>query len=110
MASGTEELVGIGSYAELSKLTKGFEQEIQAHHLIEVRHLERNGFSVEQIAQSPACILTRAEHKAISNALEGALHTGKTYSLSTVLKTYKKIHAGHPDWLEAIDIWIKQTR
>src|SRR5207249_8616836 len=44
-ASKTEKLVGIGPYAELKELTKAFEGEIQAHHLIEQRHLLSAGFT-----------------------------------------------------------------
>ena len=35
----------IGSYAEMSKLTKGYNGAIQAHHLVEVRNLKTLGIS-----------------------------------------------------------------
>ena len=68
--SAAKNLFRILPYREAQKLTAGHRGAIQAHHIVEVRHLQNWS---ESIADSPAVILSAAEHHRITQALRTKL-------------------------------------
>jgi hypothetical protein len=92
----------IASYKQLQAVTRGHAGDIQAHHILEQRHLRAWGYSADEIATAPAQVLSRAEHEAMNRALSEALPTGGVYSRSQVWSQYQKVYANYPEYLEAI--------
>ncbi len=88
----------IGSYAEMSKLTKGYNGAIQAHHLVEVRNLKTLGISK---SEAPAIILDRATHQEITNALRYEMPYGETYTIDQMMKSYQNVYSD-PAWLTIV--------
>ena len=104
MGSGSSmyEHVGkIGTYDKMSKLTAGWDLEIQAHHFVEKRHLKTWGMSV---AETPAVILTKLEHQAVSRTLQRLLFIKSrvTYTKQDVRNAYELAYNAHPEWLEHV--------
>ncbi len=97
------ELKLIGTYANLSKLTNGYKGAIQAHHLIEVRHLLKLGLP---ISHAPAVILSKAEHVMISNSLFKLLPKGFTYTRTQIMNAYKQAYKAYPEWIEATSQYL----
>jgi RHS repeat-associated protein len=94
----------MGSYNMLKKLTKGYKSAIQAHHLIEVRHLKRLLMSTKN---APSVILTKANHAKLTKKLQKLLPYGKTYSKSQIIDAYKKAYKEKPEWIEAVINYLK---
>jgi hypothetical protein len=92
----------IDSYNVLKKLTAGKGRVIQAHHILEARHMKRWGYTAQQIAEAPAQILTNVEHLRLNRALEEALPTGTEYAPKQVWKAYQKVYEDYPEYLDAI--------
>ncbi len=94
----------IAPYKDLAKLTRGHGHEIEAHKLIEARHLKAWGYTDRQIVNAPSQILTRQEHVALSNKIYNRLpvRKGIEYSRGTVLREYREVYAGRPQYLDAI--------
>lgn len=92
----------IAPYNVLQGVTKGHRGAIQAHHLVERRHLIRWGYSARQIAEAPAQVLSQSEHQAISRALQEALPTRRSYTRDAVWRAYQKVYAEYPQYLKSI--------
>lgn len=103
--------VGLGSriapYSELQAVTKGQGGAIQAHHILEQRHLRAWGFTEAEIANAPAQVLGRTEHQALSRALSEALPTGTRYSPSQVWSKYQEVYKSYPGYLDAIKSYFQ---
>jgi RHS repeat-associated protein len=93
----------IAPYNVLQEVTAGQRGAIQAHHLLEARHLRYWGYSAAEIAEAPAQVLSRAEHAAITKALQAELKTGVAYSREAVWQAYQKVYANYPQYLAAIE-------
>jgi len=94
-----------GPYKALQKLTKGKKGAIQAHHILEVRFLERWG---HKAAEGPAVILSKVEHNQITQALRQKLPYGMKKDesvMSQVREAYREVYTkyGHSDWLQDIE-------
>jgi RHS repeat-associated protein len=89
---------GIAAYAKLQQITKGSKGLIQAHHIVEARHLERLGLSV---SNAPSVILSREKHLEITNQLRQLLPFGKSYTTPEIMSAYQKVYSAHPEWLKA---------
>ena len=85
-------------YSKASRLTKGLKGEIQAHHLVEARHL------ISQVSKlkSPAILLSKQQHNLITNILRKELPYGVKYGTSQITKTYKKVYGGSKGILKSI--------
>ena len=86
----------------LQEVTAGQRSAIEAHHLLEQRHLLNWGYSAAEIAEAPAQVLTRAEHREISRRLLSELPTGIRYTREQVLRAYSIVYSEYPKYLEAI--------
>ncbi|MBV6462387.1 MAG: hypothetical protein HJHJAOHD_02536 [Flavobacteriales bacterium] len=89
----------LGAYIELAKLTKGFNGAIQAHHLVEVRHLRRLMMSAKN---APSVILSKADHAAMTKTLQQLLPYGQTYSKSQIINAYKQAYSKYPEWVDLV--------
>jgi hypothetical protein len=89
----------IGAYSKLAKLTKGYRGAIQAHHIVEARHLRTLGLSVKN---GPAVILSRAEHKMITRQLRQLMPYGHSYTRTQMMGYYKQAYSAYPEWIEAV--------
>lgn len=89
-----------GTYRQMRKLTKGHRGAIQAHHLVEVRHLERLGLSV---MDAPAVILSRGDHVRLSNQIYDLLPTGMSHSSDDIMNAYRQVYSNYPEWINMID-------
>ncbi|MCK4934952.1 MAG: hypothetical protein KAR79_05135 [Simkaniaceae bacterium] len=97
----------IRSYKELQKLTKGKKGEIQAHHILEQRHLRAWRYPKEDLAKAPAQILSREEHASLTNKLLKALPQNELHSKKKVLETYKEVYKNYPGYLESIEHYFQ---
>jgi RHS repeat-associated protein len=93
----------IAPYNVLQEVTAGQRGAIQAHHLLEARHLRYWGYSAAEIAEAPAQVLSQAEHAAITKALQAELKTGVAYSREAVWQAYQKVYQNYPQYLAAIE-------
>jgi len=93
----------IKPYKEAQKLTKGFKGELQAHHLIEVRHLEKVlDLGKQAILEAPSKILEKSKHLDITKRLRKELPYGKSFSKKEISKVYKEVYKESKDILKAI--------
>ncbi len=90
----------IGAYSEMAKLTKGFKGEIQAHKLVEWRHLKRTGISKSEV---PAVIVERTTHQKITNDLRIDLPYSKNtvYSTEQMMNSYQNVYS-EATWIEIV--------
>ena len=93
----------IAPYRLLVDLKKGQGAALQAHHILESRHL-RNTFrwTEAQSLQAPAQILTQAEHIVINTQLTKKLPTGVVYTKRQIWAAYQAVYAKYPGYLAAI--------
>lgn len=89
-----------GTYRNMKKITKGHRGAIQAHHLMEVRHLERLGLN---IMDAPAVVLTRGDHVRISNQIYDLLPTGMSHSTDDIMNAYQQVYKNYPEWMQMIN-------
>ena len=92
-----------GSYRQLAKLTKGKKGAIEAHRILEWRHIKRWKKSVKK-GDLPAVILTNEQHKQVTQALRRALPYGRRHKQHEVWQAYQRVYRqlGHSEWLEDI--------
>jgi hypothetical protein len=89
-------------YTAATRYTTTMAGRIQAHHILEARHLKNWRYSAEAIEGAPSIILSRAEHELINKQLGKLLPTGVNYTKEAVWKAYQTAYQQHPEWLEAI--------
>ncbi|MBK9263210.1 MAG: hypothetical protein IPM54_25830 [Polyangiaceae bacterium] len=100
-------------YSRAKIFTRGWEGKFQAHHILEVDMGDKVFKLGKAIDDVPAIVLSDAEHKAVTKALEEAratilAGTGKKYPDKQQLwAIYQKVYAGKPAWLEAIDAYFQ---
>ncbi len=92
----------IGTYSEMAKLTKGFKGEIQAHKLVEWRHLKTSGISKSEV---PAVILERTTHQDITNALRTEMPFRKKYTTEQMMNSYQNAYA-ESAWIEIVKAFL----
>jgi hypothetical protein len=100
----------IMSYQEGQNLTATFGGKIQAHHILETRHIEawgkQAGMTAAQIekavAEAPSVVLTRNEHILANKMLDSKLACGKVWDQQSVWHEYQDAYKLFPHWLEAI--------
>ncbi len=93
-----------GTYRDMSKLTRGFRGLIQAHHLVEVRHLQRLGYP---IMEAPAVVLTRQEHIMLGNKIYELLPIGEPYTKEQILNAYRTVYKNYPEWIKLVENVLK---
>ncbi len=98
LADALEKNGAIGPYQVMKQFTDKLGGQWQAHHILEVRMLER--FELGNAAKVPAVILTEAEHKALTAELRVA--TLEVEKVQDLWKAYQKVYRKYPHWLEAI--------
>lgn len=114
MAKSLNEAQVIMPYSRAEIFTKGWEAKFQAHHIFEVNMFDRLGKG-ELAKDGPAVILSKAEHDAITGELAKARKTmlenvakaNRDVQPADVWAMYQKAYAGRPEWLEAIESYIK---
>ena len=95
----------MGSYREMQAITVGQRGAIQAHHILEERHLLNWGLSA---SEAPAVVLSRAEHTTVTSLLRQELPYGQVYSREAVWNAYQRVYSGTPEWLDSISIYFKK--
>lgn len=95
---------GIATYKYLRELSKGAKGLIQAHHIVEVRHLQRLGLS---IYQAPAVLLSRTQHSMVTKELMQLLPKGATYTKQQILNAYRIAYREFPQWIKAAENYLK---
>jgi len=101
---GTVPLPGVGSigkYVEMAKLTQGYKGAIQAHHIVEARHLELLG---KTALEAPAVVLDKVTHQTITNTLRTEMPYGKAYTTEQMMNTYQKVYS--PQWMDYVKILL----
>lgn len=94
----------IGPYNVLTKITKGSKGAIQAHHLIEARHLKRLLMSTKD---APSVIITKADHLKMTKALRELLpYSKKPYTKAEIINAYKKAYSKYPEWIEIVTKYL----
>jgi len=99
--------VRILPYAVAQKFTVGKAHLIEAHKILEGRHLQ-NWRLEKEIPNAPSIIMTHAEHQAWSNKLAEELPYGTVYTKEQVWGAYQKVYGKHSDWLKAIEKYFQQ--
>ncbi|MPN19840.1 hypothetical protein SDC9_167212 [bioreactor metagenome] len=95
---GTPPDVGIGmigGYRKLTQLAKGLR--LQAHYLLEVRHLKR---LLKSSRNAPAVLLTKEEHSILTKALRTEMPYGRMYTAQEIERAYKTVYKDKPEWLK----------
>jgi RHS repeat-associated protein len=87
----------VGTYAKLAKMTKGYKGAIQAHHIVEVRHLRR---LMKSANNAPSVILNRTDHAAMTKTLQQLLPYGQTYTKPQLINAYKQAYSKYPEWVD----------
>ena len=95
----------MGSYREMQAITAGQRGAIQAHHILEERHLLNWGLDA---SEAPAVVLSREEHAAVTSLLRQELSYGRVYSPDEVWSAYQRVYAGAPEWLDAVSAYFKK--
>ena len=93
----------IGSYLEMSKLTKGYNGAIQAHHLVEARNLKVLG---ESTSAAPAVIIDKTTHQYITNTLRTEMPYGQVYKTEQMMNAYQKAYQAYPEWVDYVKILL----
>ncbi|MBK9261725.1 MAG: hypothetical protein IPM54_18230 [Polyangiaceae bacterium] len=108
MAKGLEEMQTIMPFELGQKFTKDLGGKFQAHKIFERRALNRL-HSRDDYEKLPSVILTDAEHKEISAALEAAWRRVKPENMTKakLREIYQDVYKKHPEWLEAIDALLR---
>ncbi len=96
----------IGSAREIKALSRGLKHALEAHHILEVRHL-KNWQLAKEIGKAPAALLSKAEHLKITRKLRPDLPYGTKYTEEQVWAVYQKVYEGHRDWLRAVEGYFK---
>jgi RHS repeat-associated protein len=98
----------ISTYHAARKVTAGQGGDIQAHHILEKRHF-RNWGILDQASSSPAVVLTKAEHDALTSDLRKALPYGHYYTRQQVEAAYEQVYTehGHPEAFEAVRHYLR---
>lgn len=94
----------IGAYKDLIKLTKGFKGAIQAHHLVEARHLKQLGISVKD---APAVIVEKSTHRNLTNALRSQMPFGQKYQYtkSEIINASQQVYKD-PAWINIVKLLL----
>lgn len=114
MAVSLRDAAVILPYSRAQIFTKGWGGKYQAHHILEVA-MARDVLDIGKKAADdiPAIILSEAEHKAFTKALEEARAnflktTGKSVSKPHELwAIYKEVYKSRPTWLQSIESYFK---
>jgi hypothetical protein len=102
-----EHLFKILPYRQAQNVTRGFKNEIQAHHILEARHARRLDLNPKDL---PAVILPRAMHSEISKALQSKLRTGTgKHTNEDILRVYQEVYSdfGHPEWVSRVEQYLR---
>ncbi|MRG91139.1 hypothetical protein [Polyangium spumosum] len=102
IAHGLEQNGAIGAYEVMREFTRGLEGSYQAHHILEKAMGREFGLTKKQLDKLPSVILTEAQHKRITNALNEARKRLPPTSKENVWKVYEEVYAPHQHWLDAI--------
>ena len=113
MAPSLREASVVLPYSRAKVFTKGWGNELQAHHLLEAA-MAKDSLDMAKgaIDDLPAIILSEAEHQAITNRLAAA-RTKLLGSKDAVPNKqqlwaiYKDVYQDTPAWLEAIEAYFK---
>ena len=89
----------VDTYIKLAKLTKQLKGAIQAHHLVEVRHLKRLLLSTKN---APSVLLSKADHQEMTNTLRQLLPYGQTYTKQQIVDAYKQAYSNFPQWIDEV--------
>ena len=95
---------GIASYSANKAITAGQKRVIEAHHLIEKRFVFQMGGNVNDW---PTIVLTRAEHRAFTNAWLDAIPRGIGTARATrgeIEDAARSIYADYPEILNALEL------
>jgi RHS repeat-associated protein len=93
-----------GTYQQMKTLTAGERGILQAHHILEERHLVNWGLDA---SHAPAVILSQQEHQIVTSLLRQKLPYGEVYSREAVWEAYQEVYSEVPEWLELISAYFK---
>jgi len=105
MAKGLEEMQTIMPYAMGEKFTKELGGKFQAHKIFEKKAFER--FKMEGVEKAPCVILTDETHKEVTRLLEAAWKKNPGMTKAELREVYKGVYRNHPEWLEAIESYLR---
>jgi len=89
----------VGQYVELKVITRGENHALEAHHIIEKRHLEFWGIDPNT---APAVILAGPHHSTITTDLLQRMPKGANYDKPTVWTHIQTAYADAPEWLDLV--------
>jgi hypothetical protein len=97
-------MVGLrGTYRAMKLITKGHKGLIQAHYIVEVRHLKVLGLSV---LDAPSIVLTKTFHQQVTKNLMTLLPKGVTYTKSQIMSAYRQAYKEYPDWIKSAEKYL----
>ncbi len=91
-------------FEEAAAITKGLGHKLEAHHLLERRHLPGLGIPDKGL---PSVVLTEQEHKAMNTLLEQLLSKNAPHTKAEILSAYRQAYAAYPEWLSAVEKYLK---
>jgi hypothetical protein len=98
-ANGLNHLFEILPYEQAQKLTRGFDSQISAHHILEVRWANKLG--IKNTNKLPSVILPWNVHDKFTSDLAREW-AGKNPTKGQIWNAYQKVYSKYPDWLRAI--------
>ncbi|MCR6641084.1 MAG: hypothetical protein NVV82_19350 [Sporocytophaga sp.] len=93
----------IAAYRVLRKFSK--KGLIEAHKIVEWRHLKKLGISSKWDA--PAVLLGKSHHSTFTKELLQILPKGAAYTKSQILDAYRKVYRDFPEWINAAENLLK---
>ncbi|GIV03350.1 MAG: hypothetical protein KatS3mg015_2739 [Fimbriimonadales bacterium] len=94
------------SYREAAKLTRGLGGALEAHHVLEARHLNRWGMS-SLLNDAPAIVIPRDLHVEVTRRLRSELPYGGRYDMDAVLDAYRRVYSDAPHLVTNVEEFLK---
>jgi len=85
-------------------MTRGLKGTLQAHHLVEVRHLKKLFLTT---GKAPSVILSKADHAIMTITLQKLLPYGQTYTKSQIINAYKQAYSSNKEWVDLVVEFLK---
>ena len=89
------------AFRDAQKITRGHRGAIQAHHILEARHLKNWGMA-DLVRDAPPVVMSKAQHDFYTGQLRQGLPYRIDHQRAQVWEKYQKVYADHPEWLGAI--------
>ncbi len=96
-------------YREAAKLTRGLDGALEAHHVLEARHLRKWGMS-NLLDDAPAIVMPRELHVEVTRRLRSELPYRGKYGMDEVLDAYRRVYSDAPHLVTEVEEFLQPHR